>query len=133
LFGIAGAIAGIFDYFVGGGQPDPRPTYFGMNLELSGTITTTYVAQVPMSIVVPGSKSDALQQPNAGSFVPVVYNQPMGLLNLTETPRIKYKEYQQSIRVVPLDPVTYYVIRKNGMIFKFKTLLIKLILIQVWN
>ena len=91
-----------------------------MNLELSGTITTTYVAQVPMSIVVPGSKSDALQQPNAGSFVPVVYNQPMGLLNLTETPRIKYKEYQQSIRVVPLDPVTYYVIRKKWNDFQIQ-------------
>ena len=95
LFGIAGAIAGIFDYFVGGGQPDPRPTYFGMNLELSGTITTTYVAQVPMSIVVPGSKSDALQQPNAGSFVPLVFNKPVGLFNLTATPVIKYKSYYQ--------------------------------------
>jgi hypothetical protein len=95
LFGIAGAISGIFDYFVGGGQPDPRPTYFGMNLELSGTITTTYVAQVPMSIVVPGSKSDALQQPNAGSFVPLVFNKPVGLFNLTATPVIKYKSYYQ--------------------------------------
>ncbi len=122
LFGIAGAIAGIFDYFVGGGQPDPKPTYFGMNLELSGTITTTYVAQVPMSIVVPGSKSDALQQPNAGSFVPVVYNKPVGLLNLTETPRVKYKKYQQYIKAVLFNPVanTYFLIREEWKDFQIQ-------------
>jgi hypothetical protein len=95
LFGIAGAIAGIFDYFVGGGQPDPRPTYFGFNLEVEGTIKTEYIVNDPVSIVIPASKSNVLAQPNAGSFVPLVYDKPVGLFNLTSTPVVKYKSYYQ--------------------------------------
>ncbi|MFQ3609658.1 MAG: T9SS type A sorting domain-containing protein [Chloroherpetonaceae bacterium] len=93
---IAGAVAGLFDFFTGGGQPDPSPTYFGFNLEVAGTIKTEYIVNEPMSIVIPASKSNALTQPNQGSSVPLVYDKPVGLFNLTSTPVVKYKSYFQN-------------------------------------
>jgi hypothetical protein len=95
-----GAVAGVIDFFLGGGkQNTPQtmgPTYFGFNIDMKGTITTTYVVNSPVSIVVPASKSNALTEPNFGSNVPLVYNNPVGVFNLTQTPVIKYKSYVQS-------------------------------------
>ncbi|MDT3695209.1 MAG: T9SS type A sorting domain-containing protein [Ignavibacterium sp.] len=93
-----GAAVGLVDFLTGGGQKTKqtvKPTFTGLNLSLTGSITTTLKLPNPKRIQVPSSKLN----PNLavyGSTTPIVYNENFGVLNLTSTPIIKYKTYFQS-------------------------------------
>ncbi len=88
-------IGGLFDFFVNGGakkqEPaEPAPTYIAMNLELSGTITSTQPIHF-FQITIPGTR-DEYWKPTWGSSVGIVRNDPVGILTLNKTPVI-YEKY----------------------------------------
>lgn len=122
-FGIA---AGIVDVFFGGGKKsDPSltaPTFFGVNLSLTGSITTQYHLTAGALVVIPGSKTNP-EVPGFGSSVPLLYNNPVGLFNLSTTPILQYKIYPQPIYPVPGYPNrNYYDFRvKDGLSFHLNT------------
>lgn len=90
---------GLVDFLFGGGKKtdlqNTAPTFSGFNITLNGTISTNFKLPNPKRIQVPSSKLN----PNIavfGSTTPIIYNENIGILNLTTTPVLKYKTYMQS-------------------------------------
>lgn len=90
-----GAVIGIIDFLVTGGKglnsETKEPTPIGyeteLNIELSGDITED-INLSTLGLRVPGAS-------NTGSPNPI-YNNPLGVFNLLETPKIEYAEYSTS-------------------------------------
>lgn len=87
---------GLLDFILSGGSKTnaamTAPTYFGMNLNLTGSAITTYFLATGASIPVPAATSTP-EIPVFSSSVPMLYNNPVGIMNLTQTPGLKWKKY----------------------------------------
>jgi hypothetical protein len=100
-----GIVAGLVDFFFGGGKNsqnvEPTPTFFGFNLELTGTLTTTgYINRI--RVAIPKSKIDSSQGTIDNPRFPIIYNKHLGIINLTKTPILQYKTYYQGYSSIGL-------------------------------
>ena len=88
-FGPLGALYGLYSFFTAGGKKnDPIPYYFEGNVKLNGTMETDlFIGKLKMR--VPGSIS-----PTYDYWRPV-YDKPLGVINLLETPTVKKLYYFQ--------------------------------------
>jgi hypothetical protein len=99
---LIGAGVGLIDFLFGGGGTTPAktgPTYFAFNLSLEGSAVTNYPLPAGASIPVLASKSNP-SVPCLGSSVPILYNGPAGIFNLTKTPVLKVKGYMQGYSLI---------------------------------
>ena len=98
-FPLIGAAVGLVDFLFGGGvttSAKTGPTYFAFNLNLEGSAVTNYVIQTGATIPVAAAKSNP-EVPSLGSSVPLLYNNPVGIFNLTKTPVLKVTWYTQGV------------------------------------
>jgi hypothetical protein len=98
-FPVIGAAVGLIDFLFGGGGTDPAktgPTYFAFNLNLEGSAVTNFYLGTGASIQVPAAKSNPTV-PCYGSSVPLLYNNPVGVFNLTKSPKLQVKKYYQAV------------------------------------
>ncbi|MHB2156508.1 hypothetical protein ACX8XN_19210 [Calditrichota bacterium GD2] len=88
-FGPLGALYGLYNFFAAGGKKiDPIPYYFEGDIKLSGTMETDlFIGKLKMR--VPGSI------PPTHDYWRPVYDKPLGIINLLETPIIKKLFYFQ--------------------------------------
>jgi hypothetical protein len=92
-----GAIVGFVDFFISGGKSgstankeNVSPMAFEANVKMSGTISTT--ANGPnIKFATPGSQ---LNPSNLTREIPM-YNEALGVFNLTKTPIIEYVRYKR--------------------------------------
>lgn len=92
-FGPVGAILSIGELLIGVSNDKPKdvnPLIFDIDLQADGNITTT--STYPYQILeVPGSDHLSLNPPSI-----IEYDQPLGVFNLTKTPKVKHVGYTVS-------------------------------------
>lgn len=84
-----GRYIGMFEYFTGGGQKDVKaisPTNFDISLKSTSTSNLTFTDPYGATkFYTPGSNYSN----NTANFAPV-YDEPMGIFNLLETPKLEF-------------------------------------------
>lgn len=97
---VIGFGVGLVDFLFGGGNSSDKakvsPTYFAFNLNLEGKAVTEFHLATGASIPIPGAKSNP-EVSCLGSSVPLLYNSPVGIFNLTKTPVLKVTWYSQGV------------------------------------
>lgn len=91
-----GVAVGLLDFFITGGRltqkEQPAPMNFKANFTATGTISTD--VRVAGAITLPLSGSNIT---NTVTATNLLYNSPLGILNLRETPIVEHRRYDQPI------------------------------------
>jgi hypothetical protein len=107
-----GAAIGLVDYFVAGGKKvkveNPSPMNFLMNLSLSGTMKAQHLVSGIVKVPLSGANHTVWDVPTN-----LLYNQPLGILNLRKTPILQSRSYWQQISANQSQLYTSYRIKEN--------------------
>ncbi|MDY0083780.1 MAG: hypothetical protein RBR74_11415, partial [Ignavibacteriaceae bacterium] len=94
--GAIGAAVGLLDFFITGGRltnkEQPAPMNFKANFTATGTINTDVRVSGGITLPLPGSNITNNTTPTN-----LLYNDPLGILNLRETPIVEHRKYDQPV------------------------------------
>ena len=91
-----GVAVGLLDFFITGGRltkkEQPAPMNFKANFTATGTISTDVRVAGAITLPLPGSNIT-----NTVTATNLLYNNPLGILNLRETPIVEHRRYDQPV------------------------------------